>query len=72
MAKIKIEDLAQSAHADLSETQLAHVLGGGIPDGTSNTAMFSTAFGTKTLAGDYNGNGAVDGRDFLVWQRNLG
>jgi hypothetical protein len=38
------------------------------------SVLFSTEFlGTAGLApGDYDGSGAVDGKDFLIWQRQLG
>jgi hypothetical protein len=32
----------------------------------------STTYGTPPSTGDYNGDGGVDGADFLAWQRTLG
>jgi hypothetical protein len=32
----------------------------------------STTYGTTPSEGDYDGDGDVDGRDFLVWQRTFG
>ncbi|RIK79477.1 MAG: hypothetical protein DCC67_10420 [Planctomycetota bacterium] len=38
-------------------------------DGTTGVFVSDVA---ATAAGDFNGDGLVDGNDFLVWQRNLG
>ena len=47
----------------------------GVLDG-ADLAVWTTGFGTPSLAthmqGDANADGAVDGADFLIWQRQLG
>jgi hypothetical protein len=43
---------------------------GNLPPG-SNTGG-SSAAGTASLVGDFDGNGQVDGADFLAWQRGAG
>jgi hypothetical protein len=36
----------------------------------ANTVIASETYGTPPSNGDYDGDGDVDGRDFLLWQRN--
>jgi endonuclease I len=40
--------------------------------GATNKTMSLTLTGTVRLAGDYNGDGSVDGGDYLVWRTNYG
>jgi hypothetical protein len=37
---------------------------------TADTTIASMTYGTPPSNGDYDGDGDVDGRDFLMWQRN--
>jgi len=54
---------------DETDVQLEyHVLGGGATSVVGGV-QFAAAAG---LAGDFNGDGRVDGADFLVWQRGVG
>lgn len=38
----------------------------------ADATIASFSYGTQPLAGDYNGDGQVNGRDFLAWQRSFG
>ena len=54
---------------DETDVQLEyHIVGGGATSVTGGV-LFAAAAG---LAGDFNGDGRVDGADFLVWQRGVG
>ena len=52
--------------------QLSDVFGQIDLKNKSNTTIASTSYGTQPSEGDYDGDGDVDGRDFLVWQRTFG
>jgi hypothetical protein len=65
MAKIKIEDLSNQACQELSESELSRIHGG-IKDGTSNTFLVGESYAPYAKVTE------ADGRDFLVWQRQVG
>jgi hypothetical protein len=41
-------------------------------EGTSNSGTFQITVTVQPFAGDYNGNGVVDGADYVVWRKTFG